>query len=256
MRIIDLSHTIESLPEDIPAFLQVRVDYTDHKAGALDLEAAFGVPVRLMRNEEGPTGERLSIGTHAATHVDAPWHYNSTIQGQPSQKIDELPLDWFFRPGVVIDAHEKEDGDAVTAEEMQAGIAAANHELQPGDIVLVRTGRDAFYHKSDYWLRGPGVSPEATRWLYEQGVRVMGIDQWGWDAPLDKQAKEAIERDEAGIFWAAHQIDLPYSQIERMTNLDKLPLSGFTVACFPLKIKGASAGLTRAVAILDPVAGQ
>ena len=44
MRIIDLSHTIESLPEDIPAFLQVRVDYTDHKAGALDLEAAFGVP--------------------------------------------------------------------------------------------------------------------------------------------------------------------------------------------------------------------
>ena len=77
-----------------------------------------------MRNEEGPTGERLSISTHAATHVDAPWHYNSTIQGQPSQKIDELPLDWFFRPGVVIDAHEKEDGDAVTAEEMQAGIAA------------------------------------------------------------------------------------------------------------------------------------
>ena len=84
----------------------------------------------------------------------------------------------------------------------------------------------------------------------------MGIDQWGWDAPLDKQAKEAIERDEAGIFWAAHQIDLPYSQIERMTNLDKLPLSGFTVACFPLKIKGASAGLTRAVAILDLVASQ
>ena len=90
----------------------------------------------------------------------------------------------------------------------------------------------------DYWLRGPGVSPEATRWLYEQGVRVMGIDQWGWDAPLDKQAKEAIERDEAGIFWAAHQIDLPYSQIERMTNLDKLPLSGFTVAVLPAQDQG------------------
>ena len=165
-------------------------------------------------------------------------------------------MEWFFGPGVVVDAHEKEDGDAVTAEEVQAGIAAAGHELQPGDIVLVRTGRDVFYHESNYWLRGPGVSPEATRWLYEQGVRVMGIDQWGWDAPLDKQAKEAIERDESGIFWAAHQIDLPYSQIERMTNLDKLPATGFTVACFPSKIKGASAGLTRAVAILDSAAGQ
>ena len=67
MRIVDLSHIIESLPEDLPAFMQVRVDYTDHKAGAAELEAAFGVPVRLMRNEEGPTGERLSMGTHAAT---------------------------------------------------------------------------------------------------------------------------------------------------------------------------------------------
>ena len=52
------------------------------------------------------------------------------------------------------------------------------------------------------------MSAEATRWLYERGVRVMGIDAWGWDAPL-LQAQEAIDRDEPGIFWAAHQADLP-----------------------------------------------
>jgi kynurenine formamidase len=134
---------------------------------------------------------------------------------------------------------------------MQAGIVAAGHDLRPGDIVLVHTGRDAFYHDPDYMLRGCGVSPEATQWLYEQGVRVMGIDAWGWDAPLDKQAAEALERDEPGIFWAAHQVDLPYSQIERMTNLDALPATGFTVACFPLKIKRASAAPSRVVALLD-----
>ncbi len=100
-------------------------------------------------------------------------------------------------------------------------------------------------------FRGPGVSAEATRWLFEHGVRVMGIDAWGWDAPLDVQAKEAIERDEPGIFWAAHQCGLPYSQIERLTNLAALPSTGFTVACFPLKVQRASAAPARVVAILE-----
>ena len=251
MRIVDLSHTIETLPEDLPAFMRVEVSYTDHTAGAVDMETAFGVPARLLRNGEGPAGERMSIGTHAATHVDAPYHYNSQIQGTPAETIDQLPLERFFAPGVVVEAREKPEGDAITREEMQSGIAAAGHDLRPGDIVLVHTGRDAFYHERDYMLRGCGVTAEATRWLYQEGIRVMGIDAWGWDAPLDRQAAVALERDEPGIFWAAHQVDLPYSQIERMTNLGELPPTGFTVACFPLKIKGASAGLTRAVAILE-----
>jgi kynurenine formamidase len=84
---------------------------------------------------------------------------------------------------------------------MEQGIAAASHELRPGDIVLVRTGRDAYYHQRDYMLRGCGVTAEATRWLYERGVRVMGIDAWSWDAPLDRQAAEARDRDAPGIFW-------------------------------------------------------
>ena len=134
---------------------------------------------------------------------------------------------------------------------MEAWIAAAGHELRPGDIVLVHTGRDAFIGQRDFMWRGPGVTPEATRWLYEAGVRVMGIDAWGWDAPLDSQAREAKARDESGIFWAAHQAGIPYSQIERLTNLGALPPTGFTVACFPLKIKRASAAPARVVAILE-----
>jgi kynurenine formamidase len=144
----------------------------------------------------------------------------------------------------------KADGDPMTADEAQAALAAAGHDLQPGDIVLVHTGRDAFYDELDYMARGPGVTFEATRWLYEHGVRVMGIDAWGWDAPLHLQAQEAIARDEGGIFWAAHQADLAYCQIERLFNLSALPPTGFTVSCFPLKVVGGSAGPTRAVAIV------
>ena len=54
----------------------------------------------------------------------------------------------------------------------------------------MRTGRDDFYGQPDYVWRGRAVTPEATRWLYDQGVRVMGIDAWGWDGPPDRQAKK------------------------------------------------------------------
>ena len=64
-------------------------------------------------------------------------------------------------------------------------------ELNELDIVLVHTGRDEFYGQPDYIARGPGVTAEGTRWLYDRGVRVMGIDAWGWDAPLHLQAERA-----------------------------------------------------------------
>ncbi len=115
----------------------------------------------------------------------------------------------------------------------------------------MRTGRDAFYTAPDYMIRGPGVTAEATHWLFDRGVRVMGIDAWGWDVPLNLEAEEAKARNEKGIFWAAHQADLPYSQIERLVNLDQLPPDGFRVACFPLKLERASAAPARVVAILD-----
>jgi kynurenine formamidase len=251
VRIIDLSHWIEPSPDGTPDFLRTDVSYGSHEEGAGEFERLLGIPRRLLRNEEGPAAERLSIGTHATTHLDAPWHYNSEIGGSRAETIDELPLDWFFGPGVVVDATERDDGDALTREDMERGIAGAGHELSPGDIVLVHSGRDAFYHERDFMWRGPGVTAEATRWLFDNGVRVMGIDAWGWDAPLDRQAKEAMARDEKGILWSAHQCDLPYSQIERLTNLGALPRTGFTVACFPLKIKGASAAPARVVALVD-----
>ena len=251
MQIVDLSHVIETSPPGLPDFMRTEIEYNDHANGVAEYERMFGVPRRLFLREEGPAGERLSIGTHAATHLDAPWHYNSTIAGEPAATIDELDLTRFFGPGVVIDAKDNADGEAVTVEQIEASLAASGHEMQPGDIVLIHSGRDEFYAAPDYMQRGPGVSREATRWLYDHGVRVMGIDAWGWDVPPQIQAAEAIEKDEQGIMWGAHQLDLDYSQIERLTNLGALPATGFKVACFPLKIKGASAAPARVVAFVD-----
>jgi kynurenine formamidase len=248
---VDLSAPITATPEETALpFLRVQIDFTDHDQGAREIEATMGVPRRLMRDGEWAAAEVLHLATHNSTHVDAPWPYNSTISGAPAPTIDELPLEWFYGPGVKLDMKAKSDGDAITPEDCDAELQRIGHELSPGDIVLMQTGRDEFYERPDYWSLGPGVSAAATHWLYDRGVRVMGIDAWGWDQPLPMQAAEAIERDEQGIFWAAHQCNLAYSQIERLFNLGALPDHGFTVSCFPLKVVRGSAGPTRAVAIL------
>ena len=251
MALVDLSAPIAASPPETPEPLRTELLFHDHADGARAIEALLGVPGRLLRDGEGWATETFTrFGTHDSTHVDAPYHYNSTIRGEPAQTIDQLPLELFLAPGVRLDFTDRADGEAVSAQDAEAALDRAGHDLRPGDIVLVHTGRDAFLDAPDYMVRGPGVSAEATRWLFDRGVRVMGIDAWGWDAPLHLQAAEAKERDEQGIFWAAHQADLPYCQLERLAGLDALPTTGFEVACFPLRIVGASAAPARVVAIV------
>jgi kynurenine formamidase len=251
MPLVDLSAPIVASPPETPEALRTELAFHDHAEGAAAIEALLGVPKRLLREGEGwATEEFLRFGTHNSTHVDAPYHYNSTIRGERAQTIDELPLELFLGPGVVLGFAGREDGDAIGAADAERALDEAGHELRPGDIVLVRTGRDAFLDAPDYMVRGPGVTAEATRWLFDRGVRVMGIDAWGWDAPLPVQAARALERDEPGVFWAAHQADLPYCQLERLAGLGALPSTGFQVACFPLRIVGASAAPARVVAIV------
>ena len=251
MPLIDLSAPIEPSPPELPEPLRVEIEYADHAAGAQLIETLFGVPSRLLRDGEGWANDEFRrLGTHNSTHVDAPWHYNSTIRGEPAKRIDELPLEWFFADAVKLSMLGRDDGEAVTAAEVEAELERIGHELRPLDIVLVHTGRDEFYDQMDYIARGPGVTAEATRWMHERGVRVMGIDAWGWDRPLHLQAAEAVERDQPGIFWEAHQADLEYSQIERLVNLGELPDTGFKVACFPLRVVGASGAPARVVAIV------
>lgn len=81
----------------------------------------------------------------------------------------------------------------------------------------------------------------------------MGIDQWGWNLPLPYLIQEAKRSNNSELFWEGHLVGVEkeYCHMEQLTNLDALPYSGFKVAAFPLKIKGASAGPARVVALLN-----
>lgn len=252
MKCVDLSATISNSPADTPEFLKSEIAYSNHTEGAAQATALLGIPPELFRNSEGWATETITkLGTHDSTHVDAPWHYNSKIQGDKAPTIDEIPLEWFFGDGIKLDMKHKAEGAPVTVEDMEKELQRVDCQLKPFDIVLVNTGADQFYGQPDYIFKGCGVTAEATKWLYEKGIRVMGIDGWGWDMPLNLQAQQAMEKKEPGSFWTAHQVDLPYCHIERLVNLNDLPPFGFKVSCFPLKIEKGSAGPARVVAIIN-----
>jgi kynurenine formamidase len=94
---------------------------------------------------------------------------------------------------------------------------------------------------------------EATLWLLERGVRVTGTDGWSWDAPFVHTKARYAETGDAGLIWEGHRagMEIGYCHLEKLHNLEALPPSGFAVCCFPFNIKGASAGFTRAVAIIE-----
>src|SRR3954469_9259180 len=130
MRLVDLSAPISQSPPEWPDVLRTDIEFTDHDAGAVQIEALLGVPSRLLRDGEGWALEEFTrFGTHNSTHVDAPWHYNSTIGGKPAQTIDELPLEWFHAPGVVLDFTGREDGDAIDADAIEDELARIGHDL-------------------------------------------------------------------------------------------------------------------------------
>lgn len=83
----------------------------------------------------------------------------------------------------------------------------------------------------------------------------MAIDAWGWDAPLAVQAENARASNRSDVYRAAHYlgVEKEYCHMEHLANLDQLLSTGVTVCAFPLKVKGGSAGPTRAVAMIDEV---
>ncbi|MFK7923911.1 MAG: cyclase family protein [Bacteroidia bacterium] len=252
MRIIDLSKTIQYNPGD-PFFMKVKIKHKPHHKSKW-LIRFLGLPFRLWpKTFLGWADDEIrKMGVHSTTHIDAPWHYAPTSMGKPAKTIDQIPLEWCFGQGMVIDMKHKADFDPISSADIITYLEAEKLVLKPDMIVLIKTGRDKLMGTKDFFYKGTGMSAEATEWLIKQGIKVMGIDQWGWDLPLPYLIEEAKKNNNSELFWEGHLVgvDHEYCHMEQLTNLDALPSSGFEVAAFPLKIKGGSAAPARVVAII------
>jgi kynurenine formamidase len=254
-RIIDISVALRSGIASDPPGGEPQIHYETHQESIPRMLRHFpGLTVDQLPGQEGWATEQCKISTHNGTHVDAPYHYATTMDhGKPSMRIDEAPLDWFYQPAVKLDFRHLPNGHVVTAAEIEAELARIGHTLRPLEIVVVNTAAGMRYGYDDYVPTGCGMGRDATLYLTSRGIRVVGTDAWSWDAPFVYTAKRFAQTGDASIIWEGHRSgrEIGYCQIEKLSNLEQLPATGFDVICFPVKVKDGSAGWARAVAIVE-----
>ena len=254
-RIVDLSIFLENDVISDPPGYQPQIEYIDHTASRQQLLSFFpGLQAADLPDGEAWSIEKVNLITHNGTHLDAPYHFASTMNGgERAITIDEVPLDWCFQPGVKLDFRHFPDGYVVTAADVDAELARIGHVLQPLEIVVIKTRAGARYGHADYVASGCGMGRDATLRLLEAGVRLTGTDGWSWDVPFVHTAERFAKSGDASLIWEGHKAgrEIGYCHLEKLHNLEALPPTGFMIACFPCKIRGASAGWTRAVAIFE-----
>ncbi|GGZ81680.1 cyclase family protein [Streptomyces echinoruber] len=258
MRYIDLSTPIDASQwEPEPVTHEIVTPAEGARQMAKEMRENFNLE---FDPAELPDGELLSIdnltlNSHTGTHIDAPSHYGSRANygdGRP-RTIDEMPLDWFFRPAFVLDLTDAGVG-TVDASVVEKELDRIGYRPQPYDIALINSGAWRNVGTMQYFTDFVGLDASATAFLLDLGVKVIGTDAFSLDAPFGHILSTYAQTKDKSVLWPAHFAgrDREYCQIERLANLDRLPRPyGFKVSCFPIKIAGAGAGWTRAVALVD-----
>ncbi|WP_404900519.1 cyclase family protein [Priestia filamentosa] len=212
---------------------------------------------KLLKNSSFPdnmflSNEFLSLSVHCGTHIDAPFHFGPYCEGKRAPFIHELPLDWFISDGVVLDLTHKNHNTLITEKDIRTALSSINYTLKPFDIVLIRTDFDKYWPKKEYFIKHPGMSREATEWLINQGIKIIGIDTNGFDLPFMQMANSYLVNKDSSNLWPSHMLgrEKHYLHIERLANLGNIPVShGFKVSCLPISIKDVGASWIRAIAI-------
>lgn len=183
-----------------------------------------------------PAVNRLEMGEHTGTHVDAINHMGRQYLGQ---SIDTMPLSTFYTEGICLDLSHKGLRELIEPAELEGALSHANLEINQGDTVLLYTDHYRRAFGTDDWQHGPGVSVEATRWLGEQGIAAFGVET---------MAPGVIKLSNKEV----HRIcgELGFTHYENMVNLHLLAGRGrFRFVGLPLKIRGGTGSPVRAVAI-------
>lgn len=265
MKIIDLSLAIDERAVEVHPF---GIERLGHVEGVRHLNwvimkknwqgrLAFFLGKRIIKPRDLPDEEFLSLETvhcpvHIGTHIDFSFHYGTKSEGRPSKSINQLPLEWCFADGLVLDFTSKNPGEVISKADVELALKKIDYKIKAGEIVLLRTGADKFFGSRDYLTNYPGVAPEAIEYILNQGVHIIGIDTLGFDRPYKFMLADFLRTKDGSFLWPAHFFGRKreYAHIERLTNLDKLPAHGFKIQCFPIKILDCGAAWSRVVAFL------
>lgn len=262
--LIDLSRTLDPenralVPESmkpLASILAPRIHYLtpegEGRARAMEL---FGCPPEHLPHGEGWGEDWLTeMNTHCGTHVDAPLHSGRLVEGKPARTISDIELSELYRPGMVLDVRSwVEPGAGISVDALDLAIKASGREVQHGDALLIRTGQERYTPQDPEFFNYPGMTRAGTRHLTGLGATILGTDALCWDRPFPVMRAAYEASGDPQEIWDGHFAiaDKEAFIIQQLDNLAALPLTGFTVGFFPLKLPKTSASPCRVVAFLE-----
>lgn len=208
----------------------------------------------------------LNMMEHSGTHIDALCHQACGLKMFGDVRVDEVESLAGFKKlgietvppllarGVLLDiAGWKQTprlpaNYSISAEEMKSCASTQGTEVQPGDVLLVRTGFGAIWNDEVQYLQAAGVGKSGTLWAAERGVVAVAADNMAWDV--------IEERDpETGSNLFAHIYLLPQKGIYIIENLNLEKLAEdrcyeFAFVGIPLKFNGATGSPLRPLALV------
>lgn len=188
-----------------------------------------------------PAVNRLELGEHTGTHVDA---LNHMARPYREQSIDTMPLTMFYTEGICLDLSHKGPRELIEVADLERALVTAVAEIKPGDTVLLYTDHYRRAFGTAVWPHGPGISATAARWLGQQGIAAFGVET------MAPGVRGVSNRE-------VHHIcgEMGFTHYENMVNLHQLIGRGrFRFIGLPLKIRGGTGSPVRAVAVFagDP----
>jgi kynurenine formamidase len=185
-----------------------------------------------------PAVNRMELGEHTGTHVDAINHMARQYRGQ---SIETMPLSLFYTEGICLDLSQKGLRELIEPADLERALSAAELDVRKGDTVLLYTDHYRRAFGTEDWFKGPGVSIEAARWLGEQKIAAFGVETAS-PGVMDVSNKE--------VHWICGE--LGFTHYENMINLHQLIGRGrFRFIGLPLRIRGGTGSPVRAVAVFE-----
>jgi arylformamidase len=237
----------------------------------------FEVKYIKRKSEHGVNAQYIMSSNHMGTHLDAPRHF---VTG--GLTIDQLPLEWLYGDGVIVDLTHLDELDIFTPKDIEDRV-----EVREGDILILHTGWHEYANfgatpdEEKYILRHPGPHFDLVPWLIEKKIKLWGVDMISTDHPMNlpigrflgrgaleqwkkvrAQCEEKFGADQIdtlfpdSAYQLTHNALFPHNcvHVENMggdIGAPELQNRRMKIGCFPWKFKGGEAAFCRSVAFLE-----
>jgi len=209
----------------------------------------------------------LTMMEHSGTHIDALCHQASDLKLHGGVAVDSVERSDGYgalgaetiRPllarGVLLDVAGFKQVEmlpqhyAITADDLQACARAADVDVRPGDVLLVRTGYATCWTNEAIYLNAAGVAKSGNIWAADKRVVAVGADNMAWDSMLERDPETNMM-----LFGHAHLLVTHGIHIIENLDLEELAASGHRVFSFvgvPLKFRGATGSPIRPLALVE-----